>query len=359
MYSSGTTGTPKGIVLQHDRLLLNARRMIARMEYEASDVFLAVLPSFHLFGFSYDFLYPAITHARVVVMDSFSVEPALDLIEGEKVTVIAAVPTLYARMFDQTAIQGRDLSSIRLTAVGGGPVSPTLKTRINKRIGAAVCESYGMTEISTVATSELPGRDHPEGSCGTMMEGVETRIVDEENHDVPLGEAGEIWFRSGTFMQCYWNQPELTATTIKDGWLRTGDIGKLDEEGNLYILDRKKDMIVSNGFNVYPKEVENACLSHPAVESAGVVGLPDEIKGEVIHALVVLRPGVTASGEEILRHCEIELARYKRPRGLIVIDALPLTATGKVRRFKLREIAEREIQAGRSVSLPRATVKND
>lgn len=351
IYSSGTTGNPKGIMLQHERLVRNARAVIRRLDYSSSDVFLAVLPSFHLFGYSFDFMYSGLVHGTLVAMPAFDPESALGLIEKYRVSVIAGVPTMFARMFDASLTEGRDLSSLRLLDVGGGPVSPTLKRRLQNELGINVVESYGLTEISTVAAVARPHVPVPEGSCGMPLEDFHLRVVNDHGIDVATGEAGELWFRCDTFMHGYWNQPELTATTLEDGWLRTGDIGKVDEQGNVYILDRKKDMIVSNGFNVFPKEVENACVSHPAVLSAAVVGTPDEIKGEVIHALVVLKAGSKCSGEEILEHCARELARYKQPRSLSIIEELPLTVTGKIRRFQLRDIALAEIRSGRSITL--------
>lgn len=354
IYSSGTTGAPKGIVLCHERLLRNALGVINRLRYSHSDVFLAILPSFHLFGYSFDFLYSGIVRGRLISMPAFSPDEALTLIEANNVSILTGVPTQFARMFHEAAVANRALTSLRLIDVGGGPVSPTLKTLIETSIGAKVVESYGLTEISTVAAVADPDIPVPEGSCGPVIENFSVRVVDEAGSEVAIGESGELWFQCDTFMHEYLNQPKLTAATIQDGWLRTGDIGKIDEEGNLYILDRKKDMIVSNGFNVFPKEVENACLSHPAVLAAGAVGLPDEIRGQIIHVVIVLKPGVTCRGEEVLAHCAEELARYKRPRGLTVVDNLPLTASGKIRRYKLRELALESIENGQSVLVKQA-----
>jgi long-chain acyl-CoA synthetase len=171
-------------------------------------------------------------------------------------------------------------------------------------------------------------------------------VVNADGEDVPVGEPGELLFRSPTFMHGYWNQPELTAKTLQGGWLHSGDVGRVDAQGNIYILDRVKDMIVANGFNVFPKEVENAIAAHPAVLTVAVVGVPDELRGEDIFAFVVRRAGACASSEDIADHCTRHLARYKLPRYISLADELPLTATGKIRRFKLREIAIAEIASG-------------
>lgn len=224
-------------------------------------------------------------------------------------------------------------------------MSPALKHRL-KGLGIEAVESYGQTEISTVSTVQIPGVDAPEGSCGPVLRDFQVRVVNVEGEDVPDGEPGELLFRSPTFMHGYWNQPELTATTLRDGWLHSGDVGRVDAESNVYILDRVKDMIVANGFNVFPKEVENAIGVHPAVLTVAVVGVQDELRGEDIFAFVVRRPGTFASSEEIADHCTRHLARYKLPRYISLVDELPLTATGKIRRFKLREIAGAEIASG-------------
>ncbi|TQF27590.1 hypothetical protein UNPF46_30150 [Bradyrhizobium sp. UNPF46] len=349
IYSSGTTGDPKGIVLRHECLVENANRVIERIKYIEKDVFLTLLPSFHLFGYSFDFMYSAMVRAPLVVMASFEPRVALETVERFSVSILTGVPTMFARMFDAKALEGHNISSVRLLAVGGGPVSPSLKRHL-RSMGIEAVESYGQTEISTVSAIQIPGVDCSDGSTGPVLRGFEVRVIDPEGTEVPLGEAGELVFRSPTFMHGYWNQPELTAQTIRDGWLHSGDIGRLDSDGNVYILDRVKDMIVANGFNVFPKEVENAISLHPSVLSAAVIGLPDELRGEDIHAFVVVRPGHTVDVAAMAQHCAGHLAKYKLPRTFSFLDELPLTATGKIRRFKLREMAAADISSGRAVS---------
>ena len=186
---------------------------------------------------------------------------------------------------------------------------------------------------------QRPGAPVRPGSCGPALPEIEARVVDAADRDLPAGAAGELLFRCRTLMIGYWNQPELTATTLRDGWLHSGDIGTMDEDGHLYILDRLKDMIVTSGNNVYPKEVEIVIFEHPAVQSVAVAGLPDEVRGETVHAFVVLRPGAAATAAELIEHCRRNLARFKVPRGITFIDEMPLTGSGKIRRFKLRELA--------------------
>lgn len=348
IYSSGTTGEPKGIVLRQECLIDNARRVIERMSYSSNDCFVTLLPTFHLFGYSFDFIYSGMVQAPLVVMTSFDPAVALDLIERHGITVLTGVPTMFARMFDPQLIEGRRVSSVRLLAVGGGPVSPAMKRRLSETIGIQTVETYGQTEITTVSAAQVPGKPVPEGACGPILPGFEVRVVDASGADVPVGEPGELLFKSPTFMVGYWNKPELTAETLRGGWLHSGDVGKLDAEGNVYILDRIKDMIVANGFNVFPKEVENALASHPAVQSCAVIGRPHELRGEDVHAFVVLRPGASASAEELLDQCRERLARYKLPRIIDLVEELPLTATGKIRRFKLREMAQQTAEPVRT-----------
>lgn len=345
IYSSGTTGEPKGIVLKHDCLIENAKRVVSRLGYKSSDVFLTLLPSFHLFGYSFDFMYSGMVRASMVVMNSFSAELALDFIQRFGVSVLTGVPTMFAKMFDPRQIVGYDITSIRLLAVGGGPVSPAIKARLHS-LGIQAVETYGQTEISTVAAVQVPGAPVPEGSCGPTLPDFQLRVVDDDDNDVPVGSPGELIFKSETFMQCYWNQPELTQKTLRGGWLHTGDVGRVDADGNVYILDRVKDMIVANGFNVFPKEVENAIAQHPSVLTVAVVGVLDSLRGEDVFAFVVLRPGSHATPQEISMLCVEHLARYKHPRYISIVDEVPLTATGKIRRFKLREQAENEISKG-------------
>lgn len=345
IYSSGTTGTPKGITLRHSGVIGNSVRVMERLEHRPTDRFVTLLPSFHLFGYNFEFLKAALMRAPIVVMRSFEAQRALELIERFRVTVLHAVPTIVARMFDEHLLRGRDIGSLRLVYVGGGPVSPELKRRLREEIGVQVSEGFGQTECSAGATIQPLTADAPYSSCGPALRDFEIRIVDERDEDVPLGESGEILVRCPTPMVGYWNQPELTAHTLRGGWLHTGDIGKMDADGNVYVLDRLKDMLVSNGFNVFPKEVENAILSHPATQLAGVVGVPDEIRGDTVHAFVTLkgpaerdRAAMDALAAEILQHARERLSHYKWPRSLTLVKELPLTATGKVRRFKLREM---------------------
>lgn len=336
IYSSGTTGKPKGILLRERAVIENALMTNLHMRYRMHDRVLTMLPLFSSFGFCWDFLMTAQVGASTVLLPRFDPVEAVNAIERLKVTAMCGVPTMYARLFEASNIAGRDLSSLRMMDVGGGPVSDRLKHDLKQVHGIEIVESYGLTEISPVASVQIPFTEHREGSCGPALPGIEVKVVDEHGREVPPGTPGELCFRCSTFMVGYWNKPEETARVLRDGWLHSGDIGAVDADGHLYYRDRLKDMIVTNGNNVYPKEVENALCEHGAVQSAAVVGIPDEIRGEIVHAFVVLKPGQHADGEALIDHCSRLIGRHKLPKGVTFVHELPLTASGKIQRFQLR-----------------------
>jgi len=337
IYSSGTTGLPKGILLSHQGVIDNALRATEVLEYRSDDRLLTLLPMFSSFGYAFDLLHVALARASVVIMERFDEQRALDLIERYRVTFLAGVPTMFARMFGPANIRSRDLSSLRMVDVGGGPVSLRLKQMLKEEVGTLVVESYGLTEISPVASVQRVTEEVRSSSCGAPLPSFEVRVVDNEGKDVAPGEAGELLFRSNTFMLGYLNQPELTAKTLRGGWLHSGDVGRVDEHGEIHILDRTKDMIVTNGYNVFPKEVENVIAGLPEVREVAVVGKPDEIRGELVYAFVVPKPGMPLTEQQVLDHVSENLARFKVPRGVVLLDELPLTASGKIQRFRLRE----------------------
>lgn len=337
IYSSGTTGQPKGILLSHRGVVLNALATIEALGYRTGDRSLTLLPLFSSFGFAFDFLHVAIMRNSTVLMAKFDEIAALDCIERFRVTFLGGVPTMFSRMFSAENVAGRNISSLRLMDVGGGPVSPRLKRTLKHDFGISVVESYGLTEISPVASVQRNSDNPDTESCGPALKGFEVRAVGPDGRELPPGEPGELLFRTPTFMLGYWNQPDLTAKTLRDGWLWTGDIGAIDEKGEIHIRDRTKDMIVSNGFNVFPKEVENVIVQIEGVRECAVVGIPDEIRGETISAFIVLRPGASLTAEAVIARCSEQLSRYKVPREIHFIDQMPLTASGKIRRHILRD----------------------
>jgi len=337
IYSSGTTGRPKGILLRQRGVTENAHMTGLVMRYQAGDIAMSMLPLFSSFGFAFDFMMPAQAGARTVILPRFDPSVAIGNIERHRVTVLAGVPTMFARLFDPQNIAGRDFSSLRLLDVGGGPVSDRLKLDLKKVHGIEIVESYGLSEISPVASVQVPFDRHKVGACGRPLPGIEVRVMDSDDRELPPNTPGEFCFRSSTFMIGYWNKPELTAQALRGGWLHSGDIGVVDEDGELFVRDRLKDMIISSGYNIYPKEVENALCEHKAVQSAAVIGVADEIRGENVHAFVVLKPGEHADATQLIAHCGTIIGRHKLPRDITFVEELPLTASGKIQRFALRE----------------------
>lgn len=338
IYSSGTTGRPKGILLRQRGVTENAHMTNLMMRYQTSDTSMSMLPFFSSFGFCFDFMMPAQAGARTLILPKFDPQAAIEKIERHRVTVLAGVPTMFARLFDAENIRGRDFSSLRLMDVGGGPVSDRLKLDLKNVHKIEIVESYGLTEISPVASVQVPFSQHKVGACGQPLPGVEVKVLGPDEEELPPNEAGEFCFRCATFMIGYWNKPELSAQTLRGGWLHSGDIGVVDEDGELFLRDRLKDMIISSGYNIYPKEVENALCEHQSVQSAAVIGVPDEIRGETIHAFVVLKPGQEASAQDMIAHCATIIGKHKLPRGVSFVAELPLTASGKIQRFALREM---------------------
>ncbi len=338
IYSSGTTGKPKGILLRQRGIMENAHMTNLVMRYQTSDIGMSMLPLFSSFGFCWDFLMAAQAAARTVILPKFDPAVAIENIERHRVTVLAGVPTMFARLFDAQNLKGRDFSSLRLMDVGGGPVSDRLKLDLKNVHKIEIVESYGLSEISPVASVQVPFAAHKVGSCGHPLPGIEVRILGPDNEELPPNTPGEFCFRCSTFMIGYWNKPELSAQALRGGWLHSGDIGVVDEDGELFLRDRLKDMIISSGYNIYPKEVENALCEHEAVQSAAVVGVPDEIRGETVHAFVVLKPGRQAGAQELIAHCATVIGKHKLPRDVSFVSELPLTASGKIQRYALRDM---------------------
>ena len=340
IYSSGTTGKPKGILLRQRGVTENAHMTNLVMRYRMDDIFLTMLPLFSSFGFCWDFLIAAQAGARTAILPKFDPAAVVELVERQHITTLVGVPTMFARVFDPENLGNRDMSSLRLMDVGGGPVSDRLKHDFRQVHGIEIVESYGLTEISPVASVQIPFGAHKSGSCGPPLPGIEHKVVDENDRELPPNSPGELCFRCTTFMIGYWNKPELTAQTLRGGWLHSGDIGVIDEQGEIHVRDRLKDMIISSGNNIYPKEVENALCEHDAVQSAAVIGIADEIRGELVHAFVVLKSGAKASEQDLIAHCAGLIGRHKLPRAVTFVKELPLTASGKIQRYQLREMAK-------------------
>ncbi|MEE4660661.1 MAG: FadD3 family acyl-CoA ligase [Halieaceae bacterium] len=340
-FTSGTTGAPKGVVTTHEQNLRVFETWSATVGLREDDVYMIINPFFHSFGYKAGWLAAIMRGALILPVLSFDLDAVMAQIQRDGVTMLPGAPTIYQSLLAHANRDQYDLSSLRLAVTGAAPVPVELVNRMRNELAfEVVVTAYGLTETSGVVTICRP--DDPaeviSGSSGRAMDGVEVRTVDTEGVDVPVGEPGEVWVRGYNVMQCYLDNPEATAETITpDGWLRTGDIGVLDADGYLQITDRLKDMFIVGGFNCYPAEIENLLCSHAAVAQAAVIGMPDDRLGEVACAFVVLRPGAGCGADALIAWCRDNMANYKVPRAVHVLESLPVNASGKVLKTELRD----------------------
>jgi long-chain acyl-CoA synthetase len=339
-YTSGTTGHPKGAMQSHRAVYLNTAALFALQARTDRDVMLNALPLPHVYGnvvMNGTFM----TGATLVVMERFDPAQALAEIQRHQVTVFDGVPTMYAMMLADPALPGTDLSSLRICAVGGQTMPVAKMQEWEQRSGAPLLELWGMTELGGAGTSNCIYAPNIHGSIGFALPGLEARVasLDEVSVTVPDGEPGELMVRGPLVMLGYYGNEQATRATIEpDGWMHTGDIATRDDEGHYFIVDRRKDLIITGGFNVYPAEIERVVASHPAVAMVAVGSVPDETRGELARAYVVLRPGATATETDIIEHCRPHLAAYKLPRSVRFVPDLPKTSTGKVMRRELKTL---------------------
>jgi long-chain acyl-CoA synthetase len=335
LYTSGTTGHPKGALLTHRNLLANVRSFHEVLDVNAGEVFLAVLPLFHAYGGTVLLLEPLSAGATIVLEPRFVPDQVLRAISLYGVTFFAGVPSMYAVLANLPRAAA-DFSAWRLCISGGAPLPPPVLEAFEAKYGVPIYEGYGPTECAPVLTVNPPGGIRKVGSVGPAIPGVELRILDEHGNPLPPGEVGEIVARGANVMKGYLNRPEETAEVLQDGWYHTGDLGRMDQEGYCYIVDRKNDLILVGGLNVYPREVELVLASHPAVAEAAVIGVPDPVRGEVPKGLVTLKDGQLVGARELLQWCRQRLANYKVPRAITIVPEFPKTATGKILKTALR-----------------------
>jgi long-chain acyl-CoA synthetase len=342
VYTAGTTARPKGAMLTHGNLVANLDQIIqvpALRETE-SDVVLAALPLFHIFGLNAVLGVALRGGAALVLVERFDPAGTLELVGRERVTILPGAPPMFAAWLRAGQVLDPDLSSVRLAVSGAAPLPGALLDAFRERFGITILEGYGLTETApAVTTNALGGEGRPD-SIGQVLPGLEVRLVDEHGLDVEEGDPGEIVVRGPNVFRGYWGRPQETEAAFRDGWFLTGDVAYRDEDGYLHIVDRSKDLVIVSGFNVFPKEVEDAILRHPGVAECAVIGVPDERTGEAVKAIVVPRPGETVTEEAIMDHCRDLLARFKWPRHVEIADRLPRHETGKVRRRLLREEGE-------------------
>jgi long-chain acyl-CoA synthetase len=341
LYTSGTTGQPKGAELTHLNMVLNARLCDTLYPAVEPDVSLVTLPLFHSFGQSVQMNAGFYTGSTLVLLPRFTPADAFRLMERHGVTVFAGVPTMYWAMLgaDTTGIDLPAIADRLRVAVSGGSAMPLEVLRgFEERFGVKVLEGYGLSETSPAATFNRIDRPVKPGTVGLPVWGVQVRIVDADDEEVAQGEQGEILIKGHNVMKGYLGRPEATATALRGGWFHTGDVGTIDSDGYLSITDRVKDMIVRGGFNVYPREVEEVLMMHPAVSLAAVLGVPDDRLGEEVKAFVVLAPGAEVSAEELVAWSKRQMADYKYPRHVAFLAELPMNATGKILKRELREV---------------------
>jgi long-chain acyl-CoA synthetase len=338
LYTSGTTGQPKGAELTHHNLASNAAVTVdALIEITPDDVIMGCLPLFHVFGLTCGLNASVRTGSCLTLVPRFDAGKALGVVARDKVTVFEGVPTMYAGMLHHADAGGADMSTLRTCISGGSAMPVEIMKAFEEKFGCVILEGYGLSETSPVASFNQPGMERKPGTIGVEVPGCEMRVVDDNGNDVATGEPGEIAIRGENVMKGYWGRPEATAEAVPDGWFRTGDVATKDADGYYTIVDRKKDLIIRGGYNVYPREIEEALYEHPAVAEAAVIGIKHADLGEEIGAAVAFKAGQSADPAELSAFVKERVAAYKYPRHVWVVDALPKGPTGKILR--------REVQA--------------
>lgn len=336
LYTSGTTGVPKGAMLTHGNMYSNARDIATYLHYTAEDKVIATLPVFHVFALTVVVNAPLISGATIILLPKFSPSEVFEVVKQQQATVFAGVPTMFNFLYQLPDSNPDDFATIRLAISGGASMPVSLLHNFEDKFNVRVSEGYGLSEASPVTCFNPLTRERKAGSIGMSINNVENKVVNEYGEEVPVGEVGELIVRGPNVMKGYYKMPEDSAVALRDGWLYTGDLARMDDEGYFYIVDRKKDMIIVGGYNVYPREVEEVFYAHPQVVEAAVIGLPDPDFGEAVHAYVVVKdPSVTE--ETLMAYCKEHLAKYRVPKEIEIIDELPKNTTGKILRRSLKE----------------------
>ena len=336
LYTSGTTGTPKGAELTHRNLAENARVTAETVICsQPEDVILGALPLFHAFGQTCALNASVYSGSCLSLLPRFDPGQALEILHRDRVTVFVGVPTMYSALLHHPDRERFDTTSLRICLSGGAALPVEVLRGFDAAFDCKVLEGYGLSETSPVASFNHPDRVRKPGSVGTPIRGVEMKVIDEEGNETPPGERGEIAIKGHNVMRGYRQRPDATREAIRDGWFRTGDVARVDEDGYFFIVDRKKDLIIRGGYNVYPREIEEVLYEHPAVREAAVVGIADERLGEEVGAAVVLNSGESATAEELRDFVKSRIAAYKYPRKVWLVDALPKGPTGKILKLQI------------------------
>lgn len=335
LYTSGTTGRPKGVELTHNNLVQNALSSHSTSEKEpAQDVQLGILPLAHAFGIvALNVIY--LSGAQLVMQPRFDPQAVLSAIQRYHVSSFAGVPAMFVALLYTPDIDKYDISSLQYCVSGSAPLPIAVLKGFEQKFGCRILEGYGLSEASAVLTGHAIDMPQRPGSVGKPVKGVEVQVVDENDQPLPVGEIGEVVAQGPNIMRGYYNMPEDSSSALRNGWLHTGDMGKFDEDGYLYIVERKKDLIIRGGFNIYPRDVEEVLNSHPAVVESAVVGIPSERMGEDVMAYVVISKPVDA--ETLMVHCRESLANYKTPSRIEFVDSLPRNGVGKIDKKELRK----------------------
>jgi acyl-CoA synthetase (AMP-forming)/AMP-acid ligase II len=355
LYTSGTTGNPKGAMLSHHNMGENARQVTEVLHTTEKDVFLLAVPFFHCFGCVMGILGAITWGAAIVPMPVFKAKEALDLVEREKVSILYGVPTMFVLELEE-ARRGKedgsryDVSSLRTGIMAGAPCPVEVMRGTMEDLRCNVAIAYGLTEASPVITMTRfeDSLERRVETVGRPLPGIEVKISDDGHRPLPRGEMGELACRGYNVMLGYYRMPDKTAEVVdEEGWLYSGDLATMDDEGYIKIVGRKKDMLITGGFNVYPAEIEEYLFTHPKVQNVSVVGVPDAVMGEAGIAYIIPREGATIAPQEIVDFCAAEIANFKIPRYVEVVKELPMTQSGKVQKFRLREAAQEALAAGK------------
>jgi long-chain acyl-CoA synthetase len=342
LYTSGTTGFPKGAELSHSNMTMNALSSKDIMNQTHDDVHVVILPLFHSFGQTCQMNAGFMSGSTLVLIPRFEPETVLGAMQKEKVSIFAGVPTMYWALLAYEDKDGQfDLESIserlRIGISGASSLPLEIIKGIEKKYNIPIMEGYGLSETCPVATFNHLHKERKPGSVGTPIWGIEVKIFDTKDREVEQGEIGEIVIRGHNVMKGYYNKPDATDEAFKSGsWFHTGDLGRMDEDGYLFIVDRVKDMIIRGGFNIYPREIEEVLLTHPAVSLTSVIGVPHDSHGEEVKAFVVLNPGETIGSDDLIAWAKEQMAGYKYPRIVEIRESLPMTATGKILKKELK-----------------------